>query len=135
MKNRKIIALGLVLVFFTLVAGIVFADEYWISYGTYTRDDGETRQGHSGRGTYQNDPSGVDRKNEGPIPHGTYILRYIGNTINLGPDVVECIPSGDNIMYGRSGFYIHGGTRSDGCIIINDPTFRRSLDGHTLTVR
>jgi hypothetical protein len=135
MKNKKFLVFSVALVLFALAAGTVFADEYWISYGTYTRDDGVTRQGHSGRGAYQDEPSAVDRKNEGPIPHGVYRLRYIGNTSNLGPDVVECVPSGNNIMYGRSGFYIHGGTRSDGCIIINDPAFRRSLDGHSLVVR
>jgi hypothetical protein len=122
--------LGL-LVFTSLV---VFADEYVISTGTYTRSDGVTRYGFSGKGIYRDDPSAVNRKDEGPLPHGTYTMRNIGTT-NLGPVTIELTPSGNNVMYGRRGFYIHGGTKSDGCIIINDPEFRKSLDGRTLTVR
>ena len=117
-----------------LVTSTVFADEYIISSGTYTRSDGTTRQGYSGKGDYQDEPSAVDRKDEGPIPHGTYTMKNIGTT-NLGPATIELIPSPNNVMYGRRGFYVHGGTKSEGCIIINDPDFRQSLDGHTLTVR
>jgi len=136
MKNKRILVLGVALVLFALVAGSAFADEYVIDTHTYTRSDGVIRRDgvFSGVGSYRNESSAVNRVNEGPIPHGTYTLRNIGTT-NLGPDTIECIPSPNNVMYGRRGFYIHGGTRSEGCIIINDPAFRRSLDGHTLTVR
>jgi hypothetical protein len=136
MKNKRILVLGITLLLFVLVAGTVFADVYIIDTHTYTRSDGVVRKDgvFSGVGSYINDSSAVHRGYEGPIPHGTYTLKYIGTT-NLGPDTVECIPSGNNTMYGRKGFYIHGGTRSAGCIIINDATFRRSLDGHALIVR
>ena len=136
MKNKKIFVLGVALVLFALAAGTVFADEYVIDTHTYTRSDGTIRRDgvFSGAGSYKNESSAVHRKNEGPIPHGTYTLRNVGKT-ELGPDTIECIPNSNNVMYGRRGFYIHGGTRSEGCIIINDAAFRRSLDGHTLTVR
>jgi len=138
MKNKRILIIGVALVLFVLVSGTVFADEYVIDTHTYTRSDGVIRRDgvFSGAGPYKNESSAVHRENEGPIPHGTYTLEYIGET-NLGPDTVHCIPSPNNDMYARkpNSFYIHGGTKSAGCIIINDPAFRRSLDGHTLTVR
>jgi hypothetical protein len=136
MKNKRIFVLGIALVLFALVASNVFADEYIIDTHTYTRSDGVVKRDgvFSGKGSYKNESSAVDRKDEGPIPHGTYTLKNVGTT-NLGPVTIECVPSGNNVMYGRRGFYIHGGTKSEGCIIINDPDFRRSLDGHTLTVR
>jgi hypothetical protein len=136
MKNKRGVVLGVALVLFASVAGTVLADEYLIDYHTYIRSDGVTKQEgvYSGSGVYRNEAGAVDRVNEGPIPHGIYTLRNVGTT-NLGPVTIECIPSPRNVMYGRRGFYIHGGTRSEGCIIINDPEFRRSLDGHTLIVR
>ena len=136
MKNKRIFVLGVASVLFVLVAGTVLADEYVIDTHTYTRADGVIRRDgvYSGAGSSRNEASAVDRVNEGPIPHGIYTLRNVGTT-NLGPVTIECVPSPNNVMYGRRGFYIHGGTRSEGCIIINDPEFRRSLDGHRLTVR
>jgi hypothetical protein len=136
MVNKKISVVGITLVLFALVAGTVFADEYVIETHTYTRSDGVIRRDgvFSGKGPYKNEASAVNRGYEGPIPHGIYTLKYIGST-DLGHDTIECVPSPNNVMYGRRGFYIHGGTKSEGCIIINDPAFRRSLDGHTLTVR
>ena len=138
MKNKKIFFIGIAFVLITLVSGIAFAngyDYYDISNHKYTRSDGVVRQNgvFSGSGMHMNNPLSAGKKSEGPIPHGTYKLKLIGST-NLGPETVECVPTDSYSQWGRSGFYIHGGTKSEGCIIINDAAFRRSLDGHFLIV-
>jgi len=138
LRSKKLFVLGIVLILLALVASIAFAngyDYYDISNHTYTRSDGVIRQEgvFSGAGMHRDNPLSVNLSHEGPIPHGSYNLKWRGTT-NLGPDTVECIPTDGYSQWGRSGFYIHGGTKSEGCIIIYDAAFRRSLDGHFLIV-
>ena len=61
----------------------------------------------------------------GPLPEGFYTFGELQqHNPHLGQYVFPLIPDSDNKMFGRSGFYCHGGTSggkqnaSEGCIVI-----------------
>lgn len=85
--------------------------------------------GYSGKGQFKNDPNSEALHNRGPIPQGNYFIGDPIDTQTHGPHVLPLTPSPANIMFGRSGFLIHGdsivdpGNASEGCIIL--PLFAR----------
>lgn len=62
-------------------------------------------------------------KDVGPVPTGRYRIDAPVNTVTHGPYVLRIVPDPKNVMYGRTGFLIHGdsvvspGTASEGCIV------------------
>ena len=71
----------------------------------------------------KNNPLMQDVKSIGPLPKGEYGLGEVVLTSHLGPYAIPLIPSPENQMFGRGGFFIHGdttpsGNASEGCIIM-----------------
>jgi len=99
---------------------------------TYIQETGELQQdgkpianGYSGAGQGKNNPELQDVHNIGPIPQGDW--RISGppvNTAEHGPYVLRLTPVPETETFGRSGFLIHGdsktapGTASEGCVIL-----------------
>ena len=59
----------------------------------------------------------------GPLPQGKYKFGKPVPQSHLGPFAIPLIPDGNNEMFGRSSFYMHGdttpaGNASEGCIIM-----------------
>lgn len=103
-------------------------------------DDGD---GVKEPGEGKNDPSMIRVRNVGPLPPGSYQIHgppFDGG--HLGPDVLRLDPAPDNVMFGRSGFYIHAdavrlpGAASQGCVILDHATRHKIWDSgdHYLTV-
>jgi hypothetical protein len=100
----------------------------------------------SGMGEYMNDPAHSNRRGEGPLPIGTYtvnprelsdpniVLDYRLNWMDgdWGDWNIPLHPARGTITHGRSGFYIHGGSKegSLGCIDIGG-----GINGNTETNR
>lgn len=81
--------------------------------------------GYSGAGDGKNSPVLESVHNVGPIPRGTWTISGPPiDTTEHGPFVLQLTPATDTNTYGRSGFLIHGdsktapGTASKGCIIL-----------------
>ena len=72
----------------------------------------------------KNNPGMCDVANIGPIPPGSYTILFPRTIVQHGPYVLPLVPAPSNEMHGRSGFLIHGdsktspGTASHGCIIL-----------------
>ena len=81
--------------------------------------------GYSGRGPWRNNPSAQNRKDEGPIPQGTYDIGPQTSSERTGPGILRLTPQPGTNTFGRKYFQIHGDNRrgnqsaSDGCIILN----------------
>lgn len=81
-------------------------------------------KGYSGHPPHVNDPDAIQIHNEGPIPPGWYSIGSPEDT-DHGPYTLPLTPHDVNIMYGRSGFLMHGERvdaigqqlASKGCII------------------
>jgi hypothetical protein len=84
-------------------------------------------QGYSGHEEGKNNPQMEDVHDKGPLPTGKYSIGRPIDTATHGPYVLPLTPDPNNIMFGRSGFLIHGdsvhnpGTASLGCIILPRP--------------
>jgi len=93
--------------------------------------DERPTQSYSGRGKYRDEPTQTAQTNAGPIPVGIYRCLAARDHPRLGPVAIPLEPHFTNIMFGRSGFYIHGDnasadySASEGCIIAGRGT--RSL--------
>ena len=81
--------------------------------------------GYSGAaGTPQNNPEYCPIHDTGPIPPGMYTIGEPVDTVTHGPFVLPLTPDASNEMFGRSGFLLHGdskthpGAASKGCIIM-----------------
>lgn len=81
--------------------------------------------GYSGRGAGLNNPAADMIHRVGPIPCGTYTIGApLDPPDHLGPLAMPLTPGAGNVMFGRSGFYVHGDnaalnhTASDGCVIL-----------------
>ena len=99
--------------------------QYEIATGRLYDDSGEVvATGYSGSGDYKNDANAQSMRNLGPIPEGLYLIGLPRNTVTHGPFVLPLEPNSENLMWGRSGFLIHGdsvvdpGSASEGCIIM-----------------
>jgi hypothetical protein len=85
--------------------------------------------GYSGFGEGKNNPTEETIRNVGPIPEGFYDIQSPVDAPLHGPYTLQLLPDVENVMYGRSGFLIHGdskerpGQASEGCIIL--PRFAR----------
>lgn len=80
--------------------------------------------GSAGAGEGRNNPSQDHVRNVGPIPRGRYRLSAMAHNRFASP-AIFCIPEADTDTKGRSGFWIHGGSKSEGCILLQyrDRTF------------
>lgn len=99
---------------------------------TYAQKSGKLHQdgehvanGYSGAAEGKNNPEMQHVPNVGPIPRGDWtICGPPIDTCDHGPCVLRLEPAADTETHGRSGFLIHGdskthpGTASHGCIIL-----------------
>jgi Protein of unknown function (DUF2778) len=99
---------------------------------TYAQRTGELQQdgqhvatGYSGAGEGKNNPDMQSVRNVGPIPQGDWTIAGPPvNTADHGPYVLRLIPNDETETFGRSGFLMHGdsksapGTASHGCVIM-----------------
>lgn len=81
--------------------------------------------GYSGMAEARNNPALQDKVGLGPIPTGVYIIGKERETTEThGPVVLPLAPIAYSETFGRSGFLIHGdsrshpGSASHGCIIL-----------------
>lgn len=102
---------------------------YEIASGRWTLDGVLLGTGHSGTddgdgvrepGEGLNDPAMVAVPSVGPIPPGIYEIGDPFTHPHAGPYALRLTPLQPLVMYGRSGFLVHGGglTASQGCIIL-----------------
>jgi len=104
---------------------------YSQTIGIFTMPDGTTYHGHAGKGAGLNNPEMQNVHGVGPLPQGLYNLEtwkdgsaYSAEDARLGPFVCRLDPDPANEMYGRNGFFLHGGdgsnppTDSEGCIVL-----------------
>lgn len=101
--------------------------------GIMRRQSGTEFQGYSGFRNGLNNPALQAITNTGPIPQGIYTISAPFTHPTKGPAVMRLTPDPENVMYGRSGFLIHGAhaddkqNSSEGCIIL--PREARNLIG------
>ena len=87
-----------------------------------------------------NNPAKQSIHDIGPLPQGDYTMtKWIQKHDHMGLCVIELTPVDEKVMFGRSGFYIHGARNlltsglnaflesSDGCIIIGDCSTRQAI--------
>ena len=85
--------------------------------------DGESERcvyqafGSAGALSGRNNPSLSHVRNVGPLPQGLYWVRLQSHPRFRAP-AFRLLAYGGNEMHGRSGFWIHGGTKSEGCILL-----------------
>ncbi len=92
--------------------------------GEWTNDAGAVLVSgcYAGIGGSKNNPAAQMMRNAGPLPQGVYDIGHLQKFAHLGP-AMPLIPQPGNVMFGRSGFYIHLdnpahiGYSSDGCIV------------------
>lgn len=81
--------------------------------------------GYAGRGTCRNNPQQQHVVNGGPLPRGMYTIGFPERHPRLGPLSFRLHPEATNVMFGRSGFFIHGDNKtndaSTGCVILPKP--------------
>ena len=73
--------------------------------------------GSAGREAGRNSPAHQCVKNVGPLPVGDYRMRIVDHPRFAFP-AIRLDPEKGTQTCGRSGFWIHGGTVSEGCILI-----------------
>ena len=73
--------------------------------------------GSAGRSSGRNNPEADDQRGVGPLPRGYYRLRVVSHPRFHAP-AIRLDPEAETDLKGRGGFYIHGGTQSEGCILI-----------------
>lgn len=85
---------------------------------------GQTRgRGYAGHGPGKNNPLMERVKNVGPIPRGLWGMQHPIDSKLRGPYVIMLDPEDGTETYGRSGFLVHGDSRthpgeaSHGCIV------------------
>lgn len=97
---------------------------YRQSTGELLHGDTLMGQGYAGKGSGKNNPAMQNVPNVGPLPQGWYTIGAPRDTTTHGPYVLRLTPAKENVMYGRSGFLVHGdskakpGSASNGCIIL-----------------
>jgi hypothetical protein len=96
---------------------------YQQSTGILTYDSGSViATGYAGHGEGKNNPAMQNVEGVGPLPCGGYAIGEPIDKSNTGPFSLPLIPDATNEMFGRSGFYMHGGlsepfTEPDGKVI------------------
>ncbi|WP_380180946.1 tlde1 domain-containing protein [Kalamiella sp. sgz302252] len=93
----------------------------------------EFRARYAGAPGYKDNPEYECLKEQGPLPRGKYRIVGVPFTHKkAGLFTLRLEPDKNNSMCGRSGFLIHGdsktkpGTASNGCIVL-DPKFRERI--------
>lgn len=74
--------------------------------------------GFAGTGEGRNDSAQEHVRNIGPIPRGDYYMEVVVHPRFHAP-AIKLTPEPETQTFGRSSFYIHGGTKSEGCIILS----------------
>src|SRR6266576_4966979 len=93
-----------------------------ISGRLYANSGDLTGVGYSGAGEHKNNSQSQSLHNLGPIPVGNYLIDNPYDTVTHGPYVLPLNPAPNNLMWGRTGFLIHGdskvapGTALEGCV-------------------
>jgi hypothetical protein len=134
LKNKKLFVGMLLLVLLFGIVPMAFAQsyEYHISSGLFKASDGWSITCYSGASGYRDDPSKISVKDKGPIPTGAFYIT--GVTSSKGPNTIVLQPDGNNDMYGRTDFRIHGdnstGTASSGCIIMGPNGRQKIVDAY-----
>lgn len=93
--------------------------------------------GYSGHPPYVNDPSAQERKGQGPIPCGLWVMEKPFDSLKHGPCCIPLTPGPDTNTFGRSGFLMHGDNKehlgehvaSEGCMIM-PPNIRHLAAKH-----
>ena len=100
----------------------------WIysqSRGDLWHDQDLVGTGYAGSGNGKNNPAMQFQQNVGPLPVGMYSIRPAVRHPRLGIVAMPLEPAPGTILFGRSGFYIHGdsqshpGEASTGCIVLD----------------
>lgn len=110
-----------------------------VCFGYSGKDDGD---GIPEPGEGKNDPTKQQERSTGPIPCGLWSIfpPYFSET--KGPYVMRLMAHRDTVTFGRSGFLIHGDSKSNpgsaslGCIVL-PPRIRQRIwesGDHTLLV-
>lgn len=73
--------------------------------------------GSAGSARHRNNPDAQHIRGEGPLPRGFYRLRVVSHPRFHAP-AIRLDPEIETNLEGRGGFYIHGGTVSEGCILL-----------------
>jgi len=135
MRLNRTLFVGLFAVILVLgIAPIVNAQscEYYISSGKFVFPDGSSMICYSGVPEYRNNPSAINIKDKGPIPTGAFYIT--GVTSSKGPNTIVLQPDGNNDMYGRNDFRIHGDNSSNnasqGCIIMGPSGRQKVVDAY-----
>lgn len=89
-----------------------------------------------------NNPAREREHNFGPLPCGEYQIGPAHTEPRLGPIAMRLFPHDDNLMWGRSGFFIHAdsiahpGKASEGCIVMGEAVrlALKASNDRTLTV-
>lgn len=80
--------------------------------------------GYAGREAGKNNPDMQNVKGIGPLPRGWYTAQEPNQDAVVGAFAMRLIPDGQNEMYGRNSFFMHGdsnehpGLASHGCIVL-----------------
>lgn len=96
--------------------------DIWLVNGGYELPLGT---GFAGLEDGRNNPAMEQVKSYGPLPRGEYEMRIVEHKRFRAP-AIALTPEKETETFGRSGFYIHGGTKSHGCIVING-ALRRAI--------
>lgn len=86
----------------------------WLINGAYELPLGD---GFAGNSHGRNNPDAEGIVATGPLPAGNYDMRVVVHPRFKAP-AIKLDPWPETETYGRSGFYIHGGTISHGCIVV-----------------
>lgn len=75
--------------------------------------------GSAGHPPHRNDPDSDHIRGMGPLPRGVYRMGIVPHPRFASP-AIRLDPL-EGQTHGRSGFWIHGGTKSEGCILLQRP--------------
>lgn len=73
--------------------------------------------GSAGAGEGRNNPAKDCVRNVGPLPRGDYYMEVVHHPRFRAP-AIKLTPEPETQSCGRSAFFIHGGTKSEGCILL-----------------
>ena len=103
----------------------------WLRFGPGPREFRLVGIGFAGREAGRNSPAHQHVRGVGPLPQGEYLMRVVEHKRFAPPAIRLTQEKGQT--YGRSGFLIHGGTKSEGCIILD--RYARQAIAATLGLR
>ena len=100
---------------------------YTITTGELSLDGLGYGTGYSGLQQCKDKPADANIPLFGPIPPGSYTIGPAFNNTPLGDLAMPLIPDPTNVMFSRTGLWIHGdsiahpGAASHGCIVLPRP--------------